>query len=174
MLISLLAVLVGLVPPSPASRPVVGRITDAQIFGTLSILDAAMIEAAKLGASKGSSQEVRDYAGMLLSTHQLSKRQGDSLAARLGVTPALSSDKNTARDHIRAMERLKGQTGATFDWLFMSAMADDHESCMARVDKLAKKATNAELKAFILKMQPDLARQMQVGRDWLNSHTRSD
>lgn len=177
MLVSLLAVLgAALVSPTRAvlprhAFPAAASINDAQILGALSILNAAMIEAAELGSSKASSQAVRDYANMLLSDHRASQQEGDTLAMRLGITPALPPDKSMASEHIETMARLNQRSGAAFDRAFMEAMVEDHERVISTVNAdLLPKASNAELKAFILKLQPTLNKHEQVGREWLDSH----
>jgi putative membrane protein len=155
-----------------ASVPVVSTIDDAQILGALSILDAAMIEMAGLGASKASSKTVRDYATMELNDHLLSQREGDSLATRLAITPALPPDEHMANEHIETMARLNALSGAAFDQAFVQAMVDSHGSGIVTVNAtLRPRASHAELKAFILWLLPTLQRHEQVGREWLDSHT---
>jgi len=150
---------------------VAAAINDAEILGALSILNAAMIEAAELGGTKARSQAVRDYANMLLSDHRRWQAEGDSLALRLGMTPALPSDKSMASEHIETMERLRQRSGAAFDRMFVEAMVEDLQSVISTVNAdLLPKASHAELKAFILQLQPTLNKHEQVGREWLDRH----
>jgi len=179
MLVSLLAILGTALgaPTRPvdllhASVAVVSSIDDAQIFGALSILDAAMIEVARLGASKGISKALRDYATMELNDHLLSQREGDSLATRLAITPALPPDEHMANEHIETMARLNALSGAAFDRAFVEAMVESHRSGIVTVNAtLLPGASHAELKAFILRLLPTLQQHEQVGREWLDSHT---
>jgi putative membrane protein len=160
------------VDPCHSSIPVVSSIDDAQILGALSILDAGTIEVARLGASKASSKTVRDYATMELNDHLLSQQEGDSLARRLGITPALPPDEHMASEHIETMARLNALSGAAFDRAFMEAMVDSHSSGIVTVNvALLPSASHVELKAFIRKLLPTLHQHEQVGREWLDSHT---
>lgn len=178
MLISLLAVLATLaVPPTRlalhrhSSVLVSAGPSDARIFGTLSILDAAMIEAATLASSRASSQEVRDYADTLLRDHRRSQLEGDSLAKRLGFTAALPHDERMAHDHIRTMTRLRHLSGAAFDQVFMEGMVEDHGKAIAILNNdLFPKASSAELKALIRRLVPALTKHELRGREWLKSH----
>lgn len=178
MVVSLLAIL-GAAPAAPAcpvdpcrsAMPVASSIDDAQILGALSILDAGTIEVARLGASKASAKTVRDYATMELNDHLRSQQEGDSLAKRLGVTPALPPDKHMASEHIESMALLRTLSGAAFDRAFMEAMADSHRSGIVTVTvTLLPGASHAEIKAFILKLLPTLHRHEQMGREWLDGH----
>jgi predicted outer membrane protein len=76
-----------------------------------------------------------------------------------------------ASEHIRNMARLRILSGAVFDRAFVEAMVEEHEKVRRTVnDELLPRASNTELKAFILKMQPVLSKEVQMGREWLDRH----
>jgi putative membrane protein len=177
MLVGLLAVLIAvpgsslhprahLAPPLPA---VARRIGDAEILGTLGTADANEVEAAKLASTKAHSQEVRDYANMLLRDHQQSLNLGLQLAKDLGIAPILPSDSAMARAHKQEMDQLNLISAAAFDKAFLQYMVADHKMVINKVNTvLLPGASHPELKAFIRKLQPTLAMHEAKGQALLD------
>jgi putative membrane protein len=155
--------------PAPPVPVVARRISEAEILGTLGTADANEVEAAKLASSKAHSQEVRDYANMLLRDHQESQKLGLQLAKELRIAPTLPSDSAMARDHKQEMDQLNLISAAEFDKAFVQYMVADHKFVINKVDAvLLPGASHPQLKAFIRKLQPTLAMHEAKGQAWLD------
>ena len=131
-------------------------ITDAQIAHIVVTANQVDIDAGTLAASKGSNAEVKKFGQQMVTDHTGVNKQASELAAKLKVTPAdnptsqslkAGGDKNVAA--------LKGLSGAAFDKAYIDNEVAYHQAVLDAVDKtLIPGATNAELKALLVKVRP--------------------
>jgi len=131
-------------------------ITDAQIAHIVVTANQVDIDAGTLAASKGSNAEVKKFGQQMVTDHTGVNKQASELAAKLNVTPAdnptsqslkAGGDKNVAA--------LKGLSGAAFDKAYIDNEVAYHQAVLDAVDKtLIPGATNAELKALLVKVRP--------------------
>jgi putative membrane protein len=131
-------------------------ITDAQIAHIVVTANQVDIDAGKLAASKGSNAEVKKFGQQMVTDHTGVNKQASELAAKLKVTPAdnptsqslkAGGDKNVAT--------LKGLSGTAFDKAYIDNEVAYHQAVLDAVDKtLIPGATNAELKALLVKVRP--------------------
>lgn len=164
MLLVLGAVMIPVVPISPARVP-----TDATILGTLAASDANEIEAAKLGSSKATALEVKDYADVLVRDTERLRQEATALAARLGITPVV--DTSGAAAHRDLMTKLNALAGVAFDHAFVQAMVDEHKTALAKLSgSFLPAASNAQLKTYIRKLIPTVRDHETMGGRWLSAH----
>jgi len=131
-------------------------ITDAQIAHIVVTANQVDIDAGTLAASKGSNAEVKKFGQQMVTDHTGVNKQASELAAKLKVTPAdnptsqslkAGGDKNVAA--------LKSLSGAAFDKAYIDNEVAYHQAVLDAVDKtLIPGATNAELKALLVKVRP--------------------
>ena len=131
-------------------------ITDAQIAHIVVTANQVDIDAGTLAASKGSNAEVKKFGQQMVTDHTGVNKQANELAAKLKVTPAdnptsqslkAGGDKNVAA--------LKGLSGAAFDKTYVDNEVAYHQAVLDALDKtLIPGATNAELKALLVKVRP--------------------
>ena len=131
-------------------------ITDAQIAHIVVTANQVDIDAGTLAASKGSNAEVKKFGQQMVTDHTGVNKQASELAAKLKVTPAdnptsqslkAGGDKNVAA--------LKGLSGAAFDKAYVDNEVAYHQAVLDALDKtLIPGATNAELKALLVKVRP--------------------
>jgi putative membrane protein len=131
-------------------------ITDPQIASIVVTANQVDIDAGKLAASATRNAEVKTFAQLMVSDHTSVNKSAVDLVTKLKVTPednptsqALKSggDKNIAA--------LKALKGAAFDKAYVDHEVAYHQQVLDAVDKtLIPGATNAELKALLVKVRP--------------------
>ena len=104
----------------------------------------------------GSNPEVKKFGQQMVTDHTGVNKQAADLAAKLKVTPAdnptsqslkAGGDKNVAN--------LKNLQGAEFDKAYIDHEVAYHQAVLDAVDKtLITGASNAELKALLVKVRP--------------------
>ena len=141
-------------------------INDAQIAHIVVTANQVDVDAGKLAAKMGSHAEVKTFAARMVADHEGVNTQAVALATKLKVTPqdndtsqALKAggDKNVAT--------LKTLRGAAFDKAYVDQEVAYHAAVLDAIDKtLIPNASNAELKALIVKVRPAIAAHLEHAR----------
>jgi putative membrane protein len=131
-------------------------INDAQIASIVVTANQVDIDAGKLAASRAADPEVKKFAQLMVTDHTGVNKQAVDLATRLKVTP---QDNDTSRSLKQGgdknLETLNGLKGAAFDKAYVDHEVAYHQAVIDAVDKtLIPNASNAELKALLVKVRP--------------------
>jgi putative membrane protein len=131
-------------------------VTDAQIAHIVVTANQVDIDAGKLAASKGSNAEVKKFGQQMVTDHTGVNKQATALATKLKVTPADNPTSQSLKEGgEKTMARLKGLSGAEFDKAYIENEVNYHQAVIDAVDKtLIPGASNAELKALLVKVRP--------------------
>lgn len=90
----------------------------------------AEVQLGELARDRASSEEVRQFAQMMVRDHTQSGEQLKQIAQQHSLTvPAAIDD-----EHQELRERLSGLSGAEFDREYMDAMVQSHEDVMDRLE----------------------------------------
>jgi len=128
---------------------------DATIVAIFDAANTADIETGQLAIERGQSREVRDFGAMLVRDHEVVRKQGRDLAAKLGVTPTPPADDAGARAHAAAMAKLRAIPAADFDHAFLQHEVAFHKSVIDAVTTtLLPAIQNAEVRALVTKVAP--------------------
>ena len=114
------------------------------------------VEAGKIAQSKGKSEGVKSFGGMLIKDHGAANDELKALAAKKGATlpPGLPADKQNKLDKLSKAK--------DFDKNFVKKIGlDDHKADIALFEKTSKNADDAEVKAFAAKTLPTLKAHKQ-------------
>ena len=131
------------------------RLDDATIVAIFDYANTVDIETGKLGADRGRSKEVKDFGAMVARDHEMVRRLGRDLAAKLGVTPTPPADSSARVAHQAAMRELRALDGAAFDLAFARHEAAYHQSVIDAINStLLPAIQNAELRALVVKVAP--------------------
>ena len=133
---------------------------DTQSLEKMARADMAEIEAGKLAAQKASTPEVKKYGEHMVKEHGKMLEEGKQLAQAKGVKPPSAPDKK----HQDALKKLQGMSGEEFDRQYMQQMVKDHEEALALVEKCAKEAKDADLKAHAQKGAPHIKEHLAMAR----------
>ena len=131
-------------------------VNDAQIAAIVVTANQVDIDAGKLAASMGSSSEVKKFGKDMVKDHTGVNKSAVDLVTKLKVTPednpTAMSLKKGGMDNV---DSLKTMTGKAFDKAYIDHEVAYHEQVIEAMDKvLIPGATNAELKALLVKVRP--------------------
>jgi len=134
-------------------------ITDAQIASIVVTANQVDVDAGKLAASTSKNAEVRKFAQLMVTDHTAVNQLAVELVTRLKVTP---QDNNTSRSLKAGGDKnvatLKTLEGTAFDKAYVAHEVAYHQTVLDAIDKtLIPNATNAELKALLVKVRPAFA-----------------
>jgi len=131
-------------------------VTDPQIASIVVTANQVDIDAGKLAASTTKNGEVKKFAQLMVTDHTGVNKQAVALVTRLKVTP---EDNDTSKSLKAGGEKnvanLKSLQGAAFDKAYVDHEVSYHQAVLDALDKtLVPNATNAELKALLVKVRP--------------------
>ena len=131
-------------------------VNDAQIASIVVTANQVDIDAGKLAASRATSAEVRTFAQLMVTDHTSVNRSATELAARLKVTPQDNPTSQSLKSGgDKNLAHLKTLKGAAFDKAYVDHEVAYHQQVIDALDKvLIPGATNAELKALLVKVRP--------------------
>jgi putative membrane protein len=131
-------------------------VTDPQIASIVVTANQVDIDAGKLAKSMASSADVKKFADQMITDHTGVNKSAVDLVTKLKVTPednpTSQSLKKGGDDNVANLKTLKG---AAFDKAYIDHEIAYHQAVLEAVDKtLIPSATNAELKALLVKVRP--------------------
>jgi putative membrane protein len=144
--------------------------SDAQIAAIVVTANQVDIDAGSYAESHASADDVKAFARQMVTDHTAVNKSAADLAGRLHLTP---EDNPTAQSLKKGGEdnvaHLKTLTGTAFDRAYVDHEVAYHEAVLKALDTtLIPSATNADLKALMVKVRPafvahlDHARMLQA------------
>jgi putative membrane protein len=126
-------------------------------------MEAAMggmmeVELGKVAASKGASDEVRQFGQRMVDDHSKANEELMRVASSKGMTLPSAPDPK----HQAEMRKLSALSGEKFDKEYVKMMLKDHKKDVAAFEKEAKGGMDAELKAFAASTLPTLREHLQM------------
>src|SRR5687768_4509469 len=140
-----------LATPSAAPAP----LTDASIVAILDRANANDSAGGAMAAEKGTSKDVKDFGRQMMRDHATLRKQGQDLAAKLGVSPqppavdSLDLMAKGSMDHMASMP-----VGADWDKMYISGEIGVHEAVLRTATAALAAAQSQELKDLISKAAP--------------------
>ena len=153
---------------SAASAPAPSGWTDANIVALLDEANMADSAAGAVAVTKGTSAAVRDFGRRMTRDHHTLRAQGEALAKKLAITPALPSDDPVMPAAQKHMDNLNSTAkGKDFDKAYIDGEVGIHKAVLDLAIKASGQTQNSELKNLIQKAAPviqghlDLAESIQ-------------
>ena len=140
----------------PAVTVFAQGVTDAQIASIVVTANQVDIDAGTLAKARATNNEVKTFAQLMITDHTGVNRSAADLVAKLKVTPednpTSQSLKSGGDSNIANLKTLKGDA---FDKAYVDHEVAYHQQVIDALDKtLIPGATNAELKALLVKVRP--------------------
>lgn len=156
--IASLSALLGLAPAAHAANP-----NDAQIAAIVVAANTVDIDAGKQAESKTTSKDVRAFAERMVADHTSVNQQATALVQKLHVTPEDNATSKSLREGGAAtLAKLGKLSGKAFDKAYVDNEVKYHETVIDAVDKtLIPSASNADLKALLVKVRPVLEEHLE-------------
>jgi len=150
------AILAGGLITITATAAIAQTPNDAEIASIVVTANQVDIDAGKLAQSTATNKEVKAFAERMVVDHTGVNKSATELATKLKVTP---QDNATSRSLKAGGEKnvstLKGLHGAAFDKAYIEHEVAYHQAVLDALDKtLIPNASNAELKALLVKVRP--------------------
>jgi putative membrane protein len=145
---------------APAAAPTLNDPQIAHVAVTANSIDSAAGAAAR---SKARNAQVKDFAQTMVRDHGAVNKEAVALAKKLNVTPA---DNDVSRQLQQGAEQarteLSGKSGADYDKAYIDHEVQYHQAVLDALDKtLIPGAQNAELKALLEKVRPNVAAHLE-------------
>jgi putative membrane protein len=133
-----------------------GGPNDAQIAAIVVTANQVDIDAGKLAESRSTNKEVKEFARRMVTDHAGVNKQATELVTKLKVKPEENDTSKALKSGGDAnLKKLQGLKGAEFDKAYADNEVAYHQAVLDAVDKtLIPSASNAELKALLVKVRP--------------------
>ena len=131
-------------------------VDDAQIASIVVTANQVDIDAGKLASSMAANADVKKFGEQMVTDHTGVNKQATELVTKLKVTPqdnpTSASLKSGGAENVANLKKLKG---AAFDKAYVDHEVAYHQQVIDTLDKtLIPNASNAELKALLVKVRP--------------------
>jgi putative membrane protein len=135
--------------------------TDQQFVDMAAQTDMLEAHLGQMAEDRAASQEVKDYAQMLVTDHTANYQQLTALGAAAGFT--IPKGLDAAHDKMIApFEKLRGEA---FDSRYVHEMIAGHTEAIGVFTKEAADAENADLKAYASATLPTLHKHLDGAKD---------
>lgn len=131
-------------------------IGDAEIAAIVVTANQVDIDAGKAAEAAATNAQVKEFARRMVTDHAGVNKAATELAGKLKLTPkendTSKSLKAGGEKHLATLKTLKG---AAFDKAYIDHEVAYHQQVLDALDKtLIPNASNAELKALLVKVRP--------------------
>ena len=152
----LLAIVTGVLLGLSVGEVSAQGITDAQIAHIVVTANQVDIDAGKLAASMATNPDVKKFGAQMVTDHTGVNKSAVELANKLKLTPADNPTSQTLKaGGEKNVANLKTLKGAAFDKAYIDHEVAYHQAVIDAMDKtLISGASNAELKALLVKVRP--------------------
>jgi putative membrane protein len=132
------------------------HVNDAQIASIMVTANQVDIDAGRLASTAAKNPEVKKFGELMVTDHTGVNKAAVDLATRLKVTPednpTSQSLKSGGAENVSHLKTLKGDA---FDKAYVDHEVAYHQQVLDALDKvLIPNASNAELKALLVKTRP--------------------
>ncbi len=139
-----------------------GAIPDTQIAKILMTIDDSEIDAGKLAGKHAQSQEVKDFAKMMVDRHQTNMKATKEFAKKNKIKPEDSDTAKALKEEAKLAEKdLKRQEKGAFDRAYIKNQIAMHEKALATLkDSLIPSAQNSDFKTHLEKVATHVAEHL--------------
>jgi putative membrane protein len=136
---------------------------DAQIASIVVTANQVDIDAGKLAETRATKADVKQFAKLMVTDHTGVNKQAVDLVTRLKVTPQDNDTSKSLKDGgDKNLATLKTLKGAAFDKAYVDHEVAYHQAVLDAIDKtLIPNASNADLKALLVKVRPAIASHLE-------------
>lgn len=160
----------------PVASLLAQGVNDAQIASIVVTANQVDIDAGQFAASRAFSDEVKTFARLMVTDHTGVNKAATDLAARLKLTPQDNPTSQSLKaDGDKSLAHLKTLKGAAFDRAYIDREVAYHQQVIDALDStLIPGATNAELKALLVKVRPAFVAHLEHAKRLQASASQKD
>jgi putative membrane protein len=147
-------------PPAPP------EFSDAQIAHIAVTANSIDSSAGAAALKQASNAEVKTFARTMIRDHGAANKLATDLATKLALTPEDNDQSRALQSgHAQAETDLSGLTGAAFDKAYIDHEVAYHQAVLDALDNtLIPQSDNAELKALLEQIRPNVANHLQLAQ----------
>lgn len=123
----------------------------------------ADVELGRLAQERSQNSAVREFGEMMVRDHTNANEQLRRMAGDMGSTGA-PADVAMSADHRQLKETLSDLSGETFDRQYMTAMVNEHEKVIRKVEEKAQNADDQQVKNWAEGTLPTLKQHLERAR----------
>jgi putative membrane protein len=135
--------------------------SDQQFVDFAAQTDMMEAHLGQVAAEQAASQNVKDFAQMLVTDHTNDYNQLTAAAGKASLTVPKGLDAA----HDKMIAPLAKMKGAAFDRRFAQEMVTGHQKAIAEYQRESQNGQNADLKAYATQALPTLEKHLQAARD---------
>ncbi len=130
--------------------------SDAQIAAIVVTANTVDINAGELAKTKATNKDVKEFAALMVTDHKGVNALAVELVTKLKVAPEENPTSQSLKEGgVKKLAELKSLKGAAFDRAYVDNEVAYHETVLNALDQvLIPSASNAELKALLVKVRP--------------------
>lgn len=138
-----------------------GQLSDANIVALLDEANMADSASGAYALGKATDPDVKAFAKLMMGEHHALRAQGQQLAKRLNVTPALPANDPLKPAVASEMAALRASPkGAQFDRTYIEQEIGIHKAVLDLAEKAHGAAQNGELKKLIEQAKPVIEKHL--------------
>jgi putative membrane protein len=153
-------------PGAPAAAATAPALADPQIAHVAVTSNSIDSAAGEFARTRARNTRVREFAQQMIRDHGSVNKRAAALAQRLNLTPADNDiSKQLQQGEQQARDSLAAKRGADFDRAYIDREVQYHQAVLDALDKtLIPGAQNAELKALLQEVRPNVAAHLQMAQ----------
>lgn len=118
----------------------------------------AEVELGKLAEQRATSQQVKDFAKMMVNDHTLANNNFKTLA----TSKSIELPSSVTDDQRKDIDALSKKSGKDFDKAYVDMMVDDHKATITEFKTAEGKVSDNDVKSFITLTLPTLQKHLDA------------
>ena len=139
-------------------------LNEASALGLLQAVHAADSALGLLGAQRGASMAVKEFARMILREHMALRREAAIVASDMGITPEPPKVPAAAAPDAMRTHLLSEPSGGAWDVLYLQYAIAMHEAAMENTARALAAARRSETRQLIQRSVPILDKHLEKAR----------
>jgi putative membrane protein len=139
-------------------------LTEAGVIGLLQHVHASDSALGALGAQRGSSTEVKEFARMILREHMALRREAAGVASDAGLQPQAPTVAPADAPEVMRADLLSAPAGGSWDRLYIQYAIAMHEAAMENTARALAATKRPEVRQLIDRSVPILDKHVAKAR----------
>jgi putative membrane protein len=135
---------------------------DANILALMGAADSMEIAMGNMAKTKAEHADIKKFAAMMVTEHTKMKKEGQTLAQKLNIAPAMPAGDMVSPDMTSAHSTMQSASGHAFDSLYIGSQVAMHQHVLDNLNNVNPQ--NAELKAAIDKAKPHVQHHLDEAK----------
>lgn len=142
------------------------RLNDAQIAGVVTAVNQGEIDLARMALERADSQNVRDYAQLMIRDHQQAQDALQQIQQSAAFSTASSNVRRNLTSQVATLRRdLERMSGPSFEREYLRSQVALHDQAIRLSDeRLLREAQSEELRDFLTELRPILENHREIAR----------